>query len=231
MKRIGNRIGIALLFILAFLPNKIYAGGALQDKVSFEMPASWKLQDLKTSDTLVAKLYHIRTDTIGSEAHHSNALLQYYTVPVSVSITQADNIVASHTKGATFIVSAQDGPNWKTYLLINYERNQQYIVLYRIGVADGVCVELMFCFPHIADKKSSPSSVLTLNEAYVADKKMAGIFCDPSALRGMVDVFNSACEKLKISNVNQFKADVRIVDRPADAQFYRYKGSTADDTK
>lgn len=119
--------------LLALVPDKTYAD-TLQDKVSIEIPSSWKLQDSKTSDTLVANLYHIRTDTIGSEAHHSNALVQYYTVPTSVTIAQADSIVGSHMKGATYILSAHDGPHWKTYLFINYERNQQYIVLYRIGV-------------------------------------------------------------------------------------------------
>jgi hypothetical protein len=225
-----NKLAASLLLFLALIPGGAFSE-TWQNKVSFEVPASWKLINSKATDTVVAKVYFIRKDVIGSETHFSNALLQYYPIPTSITMEQADNIVASHTKGATFILSAQDGPNWKTYLLINYERNQQYIVLYRIGIDDGVCLELMLCFPHITDKKSSPSSVLTLNEAYVADKKMAGVFCDPSSLKEIVNVFNSTCEKLKISNANQFKADVRIVDRPADAQFYRYKDSTGDDSK
>jgi hypothetical protein len=219
----------ALLFVLVLIPNAVHAE-ALQSKVSYEIPAKWKSLKSDTSDKLVEKLYHVRTDTIGSETHYSNALLQYYTLPATVTIAEADSIVASHIKGATHILSAQDGPNWKTYLFINYEGNQQYIVLYRIGIFDGVCVEFMLAFPHIADKDNNPSSVLTLNEEDVTDKKMAGIFCNQASVKEMVDTFNFVCEKLKIAKINQFKADVRIIDRPGDANFYRYKGPTNKDS-
>jgi hypothetical protein len=208
-----HKIRSALPLLLALLPNLLY-GATLQDKVTVSVPANWELITAKSSATLVANAYHARTDTIGAETHYSNALVQYYTVPASFALAQADDVVASHTRGATLIVSAQDGPHWKTYLLISYERNEQYIVFYRIGIFDGVCLEVMLSFPHVRDEKKTSTHVLTLNEAYVRDKKMAGVFCDPSAVKDMVDVFNDLCSKLRISGSGEFRADVRIVRQP-----------------
>lgn len=225
-----NKIVIALLFVFALIPNGVYSD-TLQSKVSYEIPTNWKVLKSDTSDKLVVKLYHIKTDTIGSEKHYSNALLQYYTLPVGVTMTEADKIVASRMKSATHILSAQDGSNWKTYLFIHYERNQQYITFYRMGIIDGVCVELMLVFPHVTDKNVKPSSVLTLNEEYISDKNMAGIFCDQARVREMVNAFNSTCRTLKINKTNQFKVDVRIIDRPEDAKIYRYTGPTNGENK
>lgn len=220
-----NKIALLLMLLLMLLPNMIYAS-PLDDKVTVLVPKSWNLLDSKTSDTQVSHLYHLKTDIIGSKTHYSNALVRYYTVPASVTIAQADGIIASHTKGATLILTAQDDPHWKTYLLINYEKKEQYIVLYRIGIVDGVCLEVMLCFPHIRDKEKlkNPFYILTLNETYVQEEKMMGVLCNPSDIQEMVDTFNNLCKNLRIFDSGEFKADVRIVELPrTDVKILRHK--------
>ena len=223
-----KKVAVSLLLLIALIPSGVRSE-TWQSKVSFEVPASWKLLKSKTTDTVVVKLYLIRKDIIGPQTHASNALVQYYPVPKSVTMAKADGIVASHTKGATRILSTKDGPFWKTYLLVNYERNQQYIVLYRIGMVDSVCLEVMLSFPPVVDKKDTSLSILTLNETYVEDRQMAGVYCNRSSVREMVDVFNSMCERLTISGRNQYKADARIIDPPAnEMETYRHKGEDND---
>ena len=104
--------------ILLILVNSNTAGAETwQDKVSYEIPRDWELLNSRETDSLISKLYLFKERTINSQQQFYNALLQYYTVPSDVTMEQADNIVASHTKSATYILSAEDGPNWKTYLL------------------------------------------------------------------------------------------------------------------
>lgn len=222
-----NRLVVSVLLFLALTPGGAFSE-TWQKKVSFEVPASWKLPDSKATDTVVAKVYFIRKDVIGSETHFSNALLQYYPIPTSITMAHADSIVASHTKGAAVILSAQDGPDWKTYLLVNRERNQQYNVLYRIGIIEAVCLELMLVFPILADKTETSLSLLTLNPAFFKGQNMAGVYCHRSTVKEMVDAFNSACEKLRIAGRGQYNANVTIIDPPANVKVYRYKGQDND---
>jgi hypothetical protein len=198
---------------------------ARQSMVSFSAPADWKLLKAKSTDKVTTKLYLLRKDKIGSAIHPSNALLQYYPVPASATIGDADGIVASHFKDATLILQAQDEPDWKTYLLVYSERNQQYIVLNRIGILDGMGVELMLSFPLLQGKESEPLVILTLNEIYVQNQKMAGVYCRKSTVADMVNGFNSACRSLKISNKGEYKADAVIINPPSDvSEIYRYNG-------
>jgi hypothetical protein len=220
-----NKIVISVIFLLMILPTAVPAE-EWQSKVSFEMPPSWKLLNSKATSSVVANLYHIREDVIDGNKYYSNAVLQYYPVPSSVSIADADRIVASRAKGATKILSADEGPLWRTYLLVNHERGEAHAVLYRIGIADGVSVELLLSFPIIRDKNESSLAVLTLNEQYIKESQKAGIYCNRSTVKEMVALFNTICTKIKISNKNQYKADVQIVDAPANAQAYRYVGES-----
>jgi len=222
-----DKLAASLLLFLALTPAGVFSE-TWKNKVSFEVPASWKLLNSKATDSVVAKVYFIRKDVIGSETHFSNALLQYYSIPTSVTMAQADNIVASHTKGAAVVLSAQDGQDWKTYLLVNRERNQQYNVLYRIGIVDGVCLELMLAFPIVTRKTGESLSLLTLNPAFFTEQNMAGVYCSRSTTKEMVDAFNSTCEKLRISGRGQYNANVTIIDPPNDVKVYRYRGQNND---
>lgn len=220
-------ITILLLVALTFISNPICAE-TWQGKVSFEVPASWKILDTRDTDTTVGRLYLIQKDVIDSEIHPSNMSVRYSPVPENVTIANADNIVASRTRGAVSVIDAQDDPNWKTYLLINRERKQKYVVLFRIGVVEGVCLEVMMSFPIAPEKKGDPLSLVTLNEAYVTGPDRAGIYCHRSGVKPMVDAFNSVCEKLKIANRGGYRADVRIVDPPPNMSVYRYKDEVTD---
>jgi hypothetical protein len=198
------------------------------NKVTFEAPSNWKMLKSGATDKAVTKLYLLRKDKIGLKIHPSNALLQYYPVPSSVTISDADGIVASHTKDATLILRAQDGVNWRTYLLTYRERQQQYIVLDRIGIADGVGAELMISFPLIPGTKSDPMVMLTLNGEYVQDEKMAGIYFSGSAVTELVHSFNSACMTLKVAGKGEYRATAVTIPPPSDvSEVYRYKGNAA----
>jgi hypothetical protein len=212
---------IATVLLMLVISN---ATGAetWQDKVSYEIPHDWELLNSKETDSLILKLYLIKERTINSQQQYYNALLQYYTIPSDITMEHADNIVASHTKSATYILSAGDGPNWKTYLLTYYERNEMNIVLYRLGMVDGVCVELMFSFPVGGKKGESDLNVLTLNQEYVKDSQMAGIYCQKKDVEEMVKLFNTFCEKMKLCGKNQYRADARLLKPPKDAQVYRH---------
>jgi hypothetical protein len=58
---------------------------------------------------------------------------------------------------------------WKTYLLINYDNNEQYIVFYRIGIYKEICFEFMMTFPNIKDNNSNKKdlAVVSLAQDYV----------------------------------------------------------------
>ena len=115
---------------------------------------------------------------------------------------------------------AADGKYWKTYLFVNSERKEQYIILYRIGIFNGVCTEFMITFPHVRKEPAKPNYVLTLNEDMVIGK-MAGIYCYPGAVKNMMDYFNVFCENYKMFNNNQFLADVQLITPPNDAKAFR----------
>lgn len=196
------------------------------NKVTFKAPSNWKLVNSKATKKAVAKLYLLRKDKIGSKIHPSNALLQYYPVPSSVTISDADGIVASHVKDAAIILRAQDSVNWRTYLLVYRERQQQYVILDRIGIANGVGTELIISFPLIPGIKNDPMEMLTLNGEYVQDGEMAGIYYTGSAVTELVNSFNSACMTLKVANQGEYRATaVTIPPPPNVSEAYRYKGN------
>jgi hypothetical protein len=215
-----NKAAIAITFFILLI--SITAGATKwQDKVSYEIPPGWSLLDSNETDSLVTKSYLVKESIINSKKQFSNALLQYYTVPSDVTMVHADNLVASHTGEASYILSATDEPNWKTYILTYYEKDEKYIILYRFGMAEGVCFELMLSFP-MGENKESDLKVLTLNEEHVKDSQMAGVYCKVTDVQEMVKVFNTFCAKMKLCGKNQYKADVRLVEAPKEAQGYEY---------
>jgi hypothetical protein len=82
----------------------------------------------------------------------------------------------------------------------------------------------MLAFPIVADKTGASLSVLTLNPAFFKGENMAGVYCHRSTVKEMVDAFNCACEKLRISGKGEYNANVTIIDPPANTKIYRYKG-------
>lgn len=215
----------ALLLLLATVPRSL-CQESWHSKVAFVAPATWALIKSDTNDRAASKLYFLRKDKIGLSEHPSNAVLQYYPVPASVTIAEADGIVATHLKGIPLILQAQDDSIWKTYLLSYREQGQQYVVLHRIGILDGVGVELMLSFPILDCKEGEPLAMLTLNKDYVHQEKMAGVYCCRSKVAEMVDGFNAACRTLKIANVGDYRADAQIINPPSKPEkIYRYKGN------
>jgi hypothetical protein len=213
-----------VFFILSLFMSTF--GFSLNGKVTFEMPSEFKdMGNNRIKDSLEVYQYYIKTDTINSKAHYSNALLQIYTVPDTVNLRHADGLVAYHTKGAKYILSAKDGDIWKTYLFVNNERKEQYVILYRIGIYKGICVEFMISYPNIREQNDNQDAtrVLTLNEDYVIDEKMSGIYCGIKNNKDMVNYFNLVCSKLKILNNNEFKANVEFIETPTKAEYYHDK--------
>jgi len=211
---------LATFFIFLFC---IYSFGfSLKGKVTFEMPQEFKSMNSNITDSLQVYQYYIKTDTINSKEHYSNALLQIYTVPDTVNLKHADGLVAYHVENARHILSAKDGDNWKTYLFVNNEENEQYVILYRIGIYKGICVEFMLSYPNIREKtdKSDTTMILTLNENYVKSDKMAGIYCGIKNNKDMANLFNLVCSKLKILNKNQFGANVEFIEAPSNSKTF-----------
>lgn len=222
-----NRVVSVVLVLVTFMSSPLFAE-TWQSKVSFEVPATWKVLDTRDTDTVAGKLYLIQKDVIDSETHPSNMFVRYSPVPVNVTIADADSIVASRTKGAIPVIDARDDQDWKTYLLINRERKQKYVVLFRIGIVEGLCLEVMMSFPIVPEKKGESLALVTLNDAYVKSPDRAGIYCPRLTAKPMVDAFNAVCETLKIAKKGEYRADVRIIDPPPDMSVYRYRDEIVD---
>lgn len=216
-----------MLQLIAF--NGVICAATWHEKATFEAPSGWKLLKANSTDKAVTRLFLLRKDRIGGKMHPSNALFQYYPVPSGVTIAEADGIIAAHTRGAAPVLQARDDPNWRTYLLVYKERGQQYAILHRIGIVDGIGAELMLSFPLVPGKKDDVLAMLTLNEEYVGQENMAGIYFNGSVVPELVNSFNSACKSLKIQQMGQYQATAVIMKPPAKpSAIYRYKGDGAE---
>jgi hypothetical protein len=190
--------------------------------ITYTAPKSWLLLESRDQRGATIALYKIRDNqTADGKQIPSNALITMYKLPEGVSFADADGIVASRVRDAKLIVSGQDGESWKTYVYVTSEDKQQLIILYRIGIINGIGLEAMVAFPHIASKDNKVFSVLTIKESTVQSGSMAGVFCNPSSMVETVGQFNELCSTMKISGKNQFEARAQLVDPPPDAKYYR----------
>jgi hypothetical protein len=194
------------------------------ESVTYTVPKDWKTLEKNETDTTGLSLFHIRSDTLRGEIHHTNAYIRYTKVPDTIGLQYADAIVQNRIPTATYILSAAEKENWKTYLFVNNEQNEQYIVLYRIGIHNAICVEFLMSFPHvesIGNTGKKELATLTLNEYLVVDEHMAGIYCSIADLKPLVDQFNTVTSTLKIDGNGDFFASVKFIEPANNAKVYR----------
>jgi len=219
------KIFIPLVFVWFIVCPQI--AQASDHPVSFTAPKSWELIESKVQQGANVVLYKIADNrTKDGRDIPSNVLIQYYPLPKGVSFSSVDGIVYSRMKNATLIVSGKDGDNWKTYIYVTYDEKQQLIAFYRIGIDKGFIAEMLFCFPHITKSNNQVFSVLTLNEVTIPNHSMAGIYCNPSDVKEMVNQFNEFCSTFKIRNTNIFDTRVKFISPPPDAKYFRKNDGT-----
>ncbi len=212
---------IVPLFLIAF---SIFISFPI-DRIKFIVPPEWESLNQKNSDSSFLTLYHINTENINSNSHFSNAIIRCSSVDSSTNINSSDDIVVQHSGGAQYILSAQDGESWKTYLLLSNDKGEQYILLYRIGIYNNICFEFMMAFPNKREKleETENHKILTLESQYVVDKEMSGIYCNEEYVKKYSDMFNFVCNSMEIDGHKLFQAKVLLLDTPNDAKFFRDK--------
>ncbi|MFI5252121.1 MAG: hypothetical protein ACHQQQ_06780 [Bacteroidota bacterium] len=221
-----KRVLILNLIGLLFFPILSLNAGSPLDNVKYIIPNGWELKSRKVDDSKAVLVYDIRTEIIYGKQCPCFSLLQSYYLPDSITLRYADDIVSQHIlkiSKAHYVLSAQDGEYWKTYLFIGDERSVQIILLYRIGIFKGTSFEVMMAFPN---KKSVDSThkdlkVLSLNSDYVIDQNMRGIAVDSHYVGHLLDDFNSFCNSIEIYDQKLFKAKFILLDPPDSANVFR----------
>ena len=213
-----------IILLILFCTVTVFASSPIE-RVKFSVPPKWALLDKRDSDTLSVRLYFIKADTINRKALYANALFQCYQVPDTVDLRYADDIVAHHTPGGRYILSAIDTPAWKTYLFLANQDSEQYITLYRIGIYQQICFEFMMAFPNKRATQGTDTAmkVLVLNPDHVVDENMSGIYCGFDHVKPFVDEFNSVCTSMEIDNQSSFQANAKLIDPPPDSKIFHDK--------
>jgi hypothetical protein len=142
-------------------------------------------------------------------------------LPRSITIEDADHIVAAHSSGAKYLLSAKDGDHWKTYLLVSDENGEQFVMLYRIGIYKGTSFEFVLSFPNDRSSKDAHMKLITLPADLAVDQNLTGIYCSPDYVSPFIEEFNSVCASMKIQGESEFQAKAILIDPPSDTKYYR----------
>ena len=111
--------------------------------ITFAAPKSWEMLSSKEQNGATLILYRFNvSDTSASDSIPSNALVTAYKLQDGIRFEDADQIVTRKVRDSTLIVSGNEKGPWKTYIFVNYEKNRQLIIFYRIGFVDGYGVEV-----------------------------------------------------------------------------------------
>jgi hypothetical protein len=213
------KICMAVIFLA-----KVNTASTVKNRYSYSLPENWSVVDSNITDSTEMRLYLIKTDTIDNKPHHSNAFIKALPIADTININKHGHAFAARVaKNMRYLVSAQDGDNWRTYLFLGKSENQEYIAMYRLGMYKNICVEFFLAFPHFG-KGNTSAFILTLNKDYVIGKGMAGAYCRYEDVKEFMDMFNIVSSGLYIDNKNRYRAYVEIVEK--DRETMRFKDST-----
>ena len=195
----------------------------IRDKVSFTIFENWKLLDENISDSSMFLGYEIQNHLLSKTTIKTNAIFRANYVPKEITAIDIDVPSISNNLGATFLMSAMDGDNWKTSIMIGRENGEQMIFLHRVGVFEGIAFEFLFMFPHISKETNQKNKLklLSLNEKRVIGERMTGIVCMEDNVKDFVTMFNEVSKGMKIKNYGHYTEGIIFIEPPSNADVYR----------
>jgi hypothetical protein len=217
------KIKLFYLLVIIFCFINTSNAETIKEKISFKIFDNWKLLKEKKSDSSIFLGYEIQNNDLSKTLGKTNAIFRANYIPKEITAIDIDVPQISNNLGATFLLSAMDGNNWKTSIMVGSEKDVQMIFLHRVGVFDGIAFEFLFMFPHISKETNQQikSKLLSLNEKHIIGEKMTGIVCSEDDVNAFVTMFNDVSKSMKIKNHGHYTEGVLFIEPPSNADVYR----------
>jgi len=213
-----NKVKILLtLFLIQIVLDATSQNHSIINNVSFSFDDNWREEaDPEVLDSAVSVGYRYLGDSIYS--FRVDALVRVNYVPRVVTIDQIQIEYFAETIGMYKLLSAKEGENWKSSILVANTDGAQHISLHRVGVINGVVLELMLFFENAVS--SDDMKVITLDEKNVIGK-MSGLYMDKKLGQRMIAIFHDVSRTLGIFTEKEESFSFTLIDPPKNADVYR----------
>lgn len=148
MRKIKSLISTSFFLIAISLQSQ-----GIINSVGFSFNDKWKMENNpEILDSAASIGYRYLGDSAFS--FRVDALIRVNTVPKMITIKQMDISAFAKAIGMNRIVTACEGVNWMSSILVANNSDSQHIAFHRMGVLNGVVLELLLFFKTIEMKES-----------------------------------------------------------------------------
>lgn len=214
---------ISLLLVTLFFSCQLL-GQSIIERVNFEPNKSWQLEANDVLDSAVSIGYLIIEDQLPRTSKDLNGLFRVNYVPQPVTVNHIQIEYFANAIGMQYVLTANEGTNWKTSLFVGKDSDPQTLALHRLGVANGVVLEFLMFFPNIKpDSIDSNLGVLTFKQENVNTENMSGIAIHREYGIQILRIFREVCSTLEIDELGESSLSATIIEPPINADVYRQK--------
>ena len=205
---------IIILIIGCFTKASIAQG--IINNVSFEFGDSWEqMFEPKVQDSTAVLGFRFIGDSAYSFRVESLIRINY--VPRTITVDQIQIAYFAEAIGMNKILSAKEGEKWKSSIFTANREDSQHIALHRIGVNNGVALELILFFEN---RGKDDIKALTLDERNVIGQ-MTGLMVSESLATKMISVFKDVSTTLEIFTEKEQSFSFMLIDPPSSSKIYR----------
>lgn len=217
--RADGTLALCVLAMLCAAPVVADDETFLDSQVTIATPEDWIVIDSQTTDTSFRRTFLLPGEADSSDGTVTNLRISGRLVPPEATARLRDTLLAGRAiPGFSIRSEADDGPYWKNYLwTAQLDGDGEYVGIERIGMRNGVLIDLLLCFPlRVASGDSADNNrQITFEQVTTRQRRAGNVTVDKKGALQRLRAFNALAGSVVLVKPEKPRLRFILVKGPA----------------